>query len=146
MSRGGRVLVHSLVLAVSNICAILAGFVVYVLTRPADQLEVQIPVAIAMTLVLFSVWCLVTQRGAWTGLRFERAIEGLWVYVAAFPWAWVLFVAVHHTTQGYLTSWRNVAMLAAFQAVVNVVAVLAGLAIAGRAPYSHQAGDDSQSE
>ncbi len=138
-----RVIVHSLVLAVSNICAILAGFLVYVLARPAGQLHVQIPVAIAMTLVLFSVWCLVTQRGAWTRLRFERPSEGLWVYLGTFPCAWVLFAAVHYATQGYLTSWRNIAMLAAFQGVVNVVAVLTGLAIGGRVPYRHQTSGDT---
>jgi len=142
MSLRWRVIVHSLVLAVSNICGVLAGFVVYVVAGSAGQLEIQIPVAIAMTLVLFSVWCLVTQRGAWTGLRFERPAEGLGVYLAAFPWAGILFAAVHYATQGYLTSWRNVAMLAAFQAVVNVLAVLAGLAIAGRGPVSHRDPDD----
>ena len=143
MTRRDRVVVHSLVLAVSNICAILAGFVVYVLARPADQLHVQIPVAVAMTLALFAVWSLVTQRGAWTGLRFERLSEGLWVYLGAFPCAGVLFAAVHYGTQGYLTSWRNVAMLAAFQAVVNVVAVLTGLAIGGRASYSQRTSGDT---
>jgi hypothetical protein len=149
MTRRDRVLVHALVLAASNICAVLAGFVAYVLSGRAGQLGIQIPVAIAMTLVLFAVWSLVTQRGAWTGLRFERSAEGLWVYLAAFPWAAVLFLAVHYATQGYLTSWRNVAMLAGFQAVVNVVAVLVGLGMAGQAPYSQGARgtrDDSRSD
>ena len=134
MSRRFRIAAHSLVLAVANICAVLAGFVAYVLARPANQIALQLPVAVGVSLVLFAVWSLVTQRGAWQGLRIERPIEGVWIYLAAFVWGWVLFVPVHFVTQGFLTSWGNLGMLSMFQAVVNVVVVLTGLAIAGRAP------------
>ena len=123
--RGGVVLracPHGAVLAMVNAGSILAGFMAYNLMRPANQIAVQLPVAVIVTVVTFAAWCAIVFRWV-TPLK---SWEWLWTYFVALPWSVFAFVLVHRATQGYLTSFGNIVALWLFQLAVNPLALLAG--------------------
>jgi hypothetical protein len=119
---------HSLVLAAMNLISILAGFGLYLLIRPANQLSIQAPAAFVVSVAGFSAWMAITHRMRHFTLRVRALGDGLWLYLLGFPCAVTLFVPLHLATQGHLTSFGNLVAIGLFQSVVNIVAVFAGLA------------------
>ncbi len=119
--------VHSAILALANLASMLIGFAAYRLTGATNQLAVQVPVAACATVALFAVWMSLAGRFAPRALGVGGAADGWWIYGLATAWAPVFFVPVHFVTQGYLTSFGNVAALWAFQLPVNVAAVPIGM-------------------
>ncbi len=113
------IILHGLVLAVINIGAILFGFMVYVLVRPANQIAVQAPIAIVASIVATLVW-------AWISRRFAAPSKASlpWVFLIALIWLPAIFIPLHYLTQGYLADFDNVLWGWAFQAPVNAIALL----------------------
>ena len=123
---------HSAVLALINIAAVLAGFAAYHLLKPADQITIQVPVAAALSVAAFSGWLAVSCRVAPGKLRVSGSRDALWIYALALVWAPVIFVPLHFFTQGYVTAFSNVLALWAFQLIVNAIAVPLGMMAARR--------------
>ena len=118
-------LVLGVVLACVNLVSIIAGFAVYSAMRPTSQLGVQVPVAVLLSVALFALACRVLRA-----VLPRPTLGGLLaVYVFALLWAPAIFIPLHHTTQGYLTSAGNLIGLAAFQAPTNALVVLAASAV-----------------
>ncbi len=119
-----RLLIHSLALALIDIGAVLAGFALYTLVRPAPQRTVQIPAATLITVGSFLLWSLAVRR--WPGrrlsLKTSAELAGTWLLVLL--WTPSLFVPLHYLGRGYLTSWANIWNLWLFQMPVNAAAVL----------------------
>ncbi len=126
-----QAVVHGAVLAVMDILAVLLGFVVYVMVRPAPQLMVQVPVAGAAVVVLFVLWVLAIENrepGSSEPRRWEWVLIGLGSLVMA-P---IFFVPLHYIGRGHLTGWGNLISLWIFQVPVNIVALLVAARVSGR--------------
>lgn len=127
-----RLLLHSLVLAIVNLCGIWLGFVVYSLVRGPGQIAVQLPIAFIVTVGAFAAWIMILAARGPRRLRIGGGAQARWVFGLSLPWAAVVFVPLHYLTQGYLTAFSNVAALWLFQAAANLVAVVVAAAVAGR--------------
>ena len=115
---------QSFVLALLNICAIIVGFAVFVISRIPNQLSIQIPAAIIISVISYIIWC--------QGLRIMHldflspwGKKGLIIiYVLALVWSPIIFVPLHYFTQGYLTSFGNVLAIWLFQIPTNFLTLL----------------------
>jgi hypothetical protein len=117
-----RLLLHSLVLALTDIVAALAGFGIYALVRPAPQRMVQIPAAGLMAIGAFSLWSLLIRRWSQKTLSLKNVSELAGTWLLALLWTPTLFIPLHYLCRGYLTSWANIWNLWLFQMPVNAVA------------------------
>lgn len=141
-----RRVVHSAALGFANLAAILAGFAAYRLLGAADQIAVQVPVAAVSTVAIFAAWLGVSTRVAPGALGVAGAKDGVWIYGLAPAWAAAAFVPVHFVTQGYLTSFGNVAALWTFQLAVNAAAVPIGFGAARRRDGGAERRDRSKTD
>lgn len=123
--------VHSLVLAITNIVAILIGFGVYHLLKPVNQVAVQVPVAAMVSIIGFVSWRFFTRRLSFKGFAQPSSGELAWVYLAALLWTPLIFVPLHYVSQGYLTSMGNILGIWLFQVPVNILAILAAHKLRG---------------
>jgi len=88
-----------------------------------DQLTVQLPVAVVVSVLGFGVWVWSVNRAASARIRYRGREDGGWTYLLALPLAVIAFVPVHFVTQGYLTSLSNILALWMFQLGTNAIAV-----------------------
>lgn len=127
-----RTLVHAAVLATANLFGIWLGFLAFALSSTANQILVQVPVAVVVTVALFAAWIrLLGARGS-ARLRIDGARNWAWVYGLAPICAAVVFVPLHQITQGYWTAFSNLLALWTFQLVANGFAVAIAAAICAR--------------
>jgi hypothetical protein len=127
-----RVLLHALVLAGMNITAIIAGFVVYSIARAPNQLGVQVPVAVGLSVLGFAAWNALIDRRGWADLHLRRPLDCVWIYLAVIPCAWLIFIPLHYLTRGYLSSGSNLIALTWFQLAANPLVLAIGLSVARR--------------
>jgi hypothetical protein len=118
-----RLLLHSFVLAIIDIAAVLLGFGVYSLLRPIHQIAVQAPAAAIIAAATFLIWNLLIRN--WRGSK--MALQGTAEFVGTWPltllWSPILFVPLHYLGRGYLTSWANIWNLWLFQMPTNTFAL-----------------------
>ena len=120
-----RISLHSLVLTITDISAILFGFWMYKLARiqwPVDQIAVQFPAALVFCVLAFAVWSWLVRRLV-NQLALRGRGEYLWTYIAALLWSPAIFVPLHYVTQGYLTDIGNIIGLWVFQSLANIAAL-----------------------
>jgi hypothetical protein len=128
-SRFLTIALHSLVLAVANLGSILVGFAAYGVAGSVNQIAVQVPVAVVLTVVGFSLWLVMCHRAGQLTIDVEAAADATWIYLLAVPWAIALFTPLHFVTQGYLTSLGNIFAVVVFQGVVNIITVPVAVAL-----------------
>ena len=116
-------LLHGVVLAAASLAAIVAGFAAWSLVRGVDQLLVQLPVAVVLTLAAFPAWLLAARHLLGTQSPPRSTRELALVLVVALLAGPLLLVPLHYVTQGYLTSPGNLLALLAFQGPVDLAAV-----------------------
>lgn len=117
-----RIGLHSLVLTLTDIVAILFGFWMYKLVLiqlPVNQIAVQAPVALVFCVLAFAVWSWLVRRLV-NRLALRDRDEYLWTYIAALLWSPAIFVPLHYVTQGYLTDIGNIIGLWVFQSLANI--------------------------
>ncbi|HIJ64603.1 MAG TPA: hypothetical protein HPP77_01525 [Candidatus Hydrogenedentes bacterium] len=124
-----RILLHGVVLLLANFTGIFAGFMAYNLMKPANQISVQVPVAAALSVLLFVTWSIFVQAFPSKKLVLQGPSEFAWVFLAALVWNPVIFVPVHYVTQGYLTAPGNIVASMAFQLPVNAITLALTCAI-----------------
>lgn len=111
---------HGFFLAILNIASILMGFTVYHLIRPANQIAMQLPIAMLLTMVGVCIWRFL----AFKDLAI-RQISGFGkIWITALLWCPVIGVTLHYFTQGYLTSFGNIVAVWTFQIIANSLAFL----------------------
>lgn len=120
-----RICLHSLILTLANIASILIGFGLYHSLKPVNQIAVQIPAAVMLSIIAFVTWGLIIHHLPFQRLFWENSRELAWVYLAALLWGPLIFVPFHYVTQGYLTAFGNILPTWLFQLPVNLLAVLA---------------------
>ena len=120
-----RIGLHSLVLTLTDIVAILFGFWMYkliLIQLPVNQIAVQAPIALVFCVLAFAVWSWLVRRLV-NRLALRGRDEYLWTYVAALLWSPAIFVPMHYLTQGYLTDIGNIIGLWVFQSLANIAAL-----------------------
>ena len=118
-----RISLHSFILVLINLAAIIIGFLIFKLHKTANQITIQIPVAVVLSILLFILWNWLVKHLSFKRLYLEKLEDFLLIYVASLLWAPVIFVPIHYITQGYLTSIGNILALLFFQLPTNGLAV-----------------------
>ena len=118
-----RISLCSLLLTLSNLIGILAGFIAYRAIGEVNQLAVQLPLAVTCSIVIFALWCRLSHTAPFHRLALGSRREFAYVFLASLAWNPVVFVPLHYITQGYLTSAGNIVALLFFQVPVNALAV-----------------------
>jgi hypothetical protein len=120
-----RIGLHSAALVLADLAGILGGFVVFKALHFAsfEQIIVQLPVAAALSMLLFWLWSFSLKVFGGARLLLPDLPELLLVLVASVFLAAAVFVPLHFFTQGYLTSIDNLVLLALYQAPVNLIAL-----------------------
>jgi hypothetical protein len=122
--RFDRALIHGFVLAVATIGAIGVGFAVYKMIGLKNQIAVQVLIAGLVCVGAFAGWGWLAHRVTGGGLSLANLKELGIAYAAAFIWMPILFVPLHFTTQGYLTSLGNIFTVWLFQLPFNLLSLL----------------------
>jgi hypothetical protein len=117
-----RVGLHSLMLLLADFAGVLAGFLAYK-TLDFPQMTIQLPVAVAVSLLLFLLGSVLVPVFGGKPLRLSDLKELLLVFVFSIALALAVFVPLHFLTQGYLTASGNLVMLAFYQIPVNLIAL-----------------------
>ena len=120
-----RISLYSLILVIANIGAIYCGFIVYYLMKPANQIAVQLPVAVIISIFCFVLWNLLTRINLLKSYAIKEKQAFIYIYFAALIWAPVIYIPLHYVTQGYLTSFSNIIALWIFQLPVNLISIIA---------------------
>jgi hypothetical protein len=120
-----RIGLHGLVLVLADFAGILGGFVAFKALHFAsfEQILIQLPVAAALSVLLFGLWSLLLRAFGGKQLLLPDLKELLWVFVASILLAAAVFVPLHYLTQGYLTAVANLVLLALYQVPVNLIAL-----------------------
>ena len=92
-------------LLIADLTGVIVGFIIYHFAKPANQLVIQIPVAVILSIVLFTIWVLLIRVLPFKNLRLRTQLEFVGVFVTALLWNPLVFVPLHYFTQGYLTKW-----------------------------------------
>jgi hypothetical protein len=117
-----RIILHSLVLALADLAGILGGFMAYkALEFP--QLVIQLPVAVAVSILLFLAWSILLPVRGGQQLRLLDLKELLLVFFGTAAWAPLVFVPLHFFTQGYWTAQENLVALALYQIPTNLISL-----------------------
>ena len=119
-----RIILHGFSLSTANIISIIVAFGVYKALRPVHQLAVQIPVAVALYIAIFLLWMLLVRIPFFKFIAIKTFKELSWIFLASLAWGPIIFIPLHHTTQGYLTGSGNIIALFQFQLPVNVFVIL----------------------
>ncbi|HPF36265.1 MAG TPA: hypothetical protein P5571_15705 [Candidatus Krumholzibacteria bacterium] len=126
-----RHLMNGAALAAGNMLGIVLGFYAFALFRNPNQQQVQIPVAVIASVVVFLIWARfanVPRRGR-LGLRGRR--DGVLAYALALPVAAAAFVPLHYLFSGYLTAASNIVAGWLFMLLANPLVVGVAVAAAG---------------
>ena len=116
------ILLHSLVLTLTNMGAILMAFGIYqviLLFTPVNQRAVQTPLAIVLNVLIFLGWIWFIDR-FFRNYRLNKSSDYYLVYFTAGVWNPIIFIPLHYLTQGYMTSFANIIVLWMYQVLVNV--------------------------
>jgi len=114
-------LLHGFVLASIQLFSILSGFGVHTLLGFGNQIAIQLPVAVLVSVGGFSVWVWLLDRANLNRLNLRSRQGLISTLLASFLWAPDIFIPLHYFTQGYLTSIGNVLAIWAFQLPVNII-------------------------
>lgn len=110
-------------LAVINLSALIVAYGIYYYFRPAPQILFQSVAASALSIIAFFATCALIRKAKHAGPLFQQRNEFLTLLVSAFLFIPIIFVPVHYFTQGYLTSFGNIAGIWLFQLPTNVISI-----------------------
>ena len=119
-----RIIIHGFVLSATNILSIIVAFGVYKMLKVPHQLLVQIPVAIALSISIFLVWMLLVRIPLFKFISIQTVKEFSWIFLASLALGPIIFIPLHHASQGYWTGSGNIIALFQFQLPVNVLVIL----------------------
>ncbi len=116
-------MLHSFILAITNLLSILVGFTIYHFIPQFNQSLIQIPVATFFSVIIFIVWVLIIRFKKIVKLIPENRIDYIFIIIVSLLWIPIIFYPLHYFTQHYITSYRNISWVWMFQIPVNVIIV-----------------------
>jgi len=123
--------INGFVLAAINITSILAGFAVYSIWEPSNQMGVQVPVAAALSIAAFVIWCVLVEKLRWQYVYLKGKADLFLVYLASLAFSPIVFVPLHYVAKGYVTSFGNITGMWTFQVPVNILVILLAARVQG---------------
>jgi hypothetical protein len=119
-----RIALHSLVLTVADIGGIAVGaFAASRILGDGIPLWLQLPIAVALTVLCFRGWTSLLRVFRSTKLKLAGTKELYGCLWASLVWAPLVFIPLHFITQGYWTAVGNLVALAVYQLPVNAIAL-----------------------
>lgn len=109
---------YGLLLSLINLISIILGFVFYYLFKTPNQIEIQLPTAVLLSCLFFTMSVLLIKSKKEISMSVFSVIR---IYLFSMLWTPVVFVPLHYMTQGYLTSMENILYTWFFQAVTNIL-------------------------
>ena len=119
-----RISLNSFILVIANIGAIYCGFIVYHLLKPANQIAVQLPIAVILSIAGYILWNLLLRINFFKKFTIKEKHEFIYIYFAALLWVPLVFVPLHYVSQDYLTSFGNIFAIWIFQLPVNLISIV----------------------
>jgi len=119
-----RISLYSFSMVVANFVAIYCGFIVNYLLKSANQITIQLPIAIILSVTFFLLWILLMQLHIFKRFVIKEKQDLFSVYIFALILNPVLYIPLHYITQGYLTSFGNVFAIWMFQLLVNLISII----------------------
>jgi len=119
-----KIILHSFILAVINIIAVLFGFGVYHFFMEYNQLAVQIPVSAVFSIIVFTTWIVILKYKNISKLFPEGWLEFLLILLFSLAWLPLIFLPLHYITRGYITAFGNIYLNWIFQIPTSIVIVL----------------------
>ncbi len=119
-----RIVIHGFALSAANIISIIIAFGVYKILKTTHQMLVQVPVAVILSIGIFLLWLIAARLPLFKFISIKSLKELSWIFLASLAWSPIIFIPLHHTTQGYLTGSGNIIALFQFQLPVNVLVIL----------------------
>jgi hypothetical protein len=117
---------HGLVLVIADLAGVGGGAIAaFQVWGVPNQVWLQLPIAVGLSIILFSTWMLVLGASGFRRLQFLEAKEAGVCLVLSVVWAPAIFVPLHYVTQEYLTSIGNLIALALYVLPVNALALAA---------------------
>ncbi|HOD01623.1 MAG TPA: hypothetical protein PKH50_02810 [bacterium] len=113
-------LINGLVLSLINIISIILGFIIYQISKSRTQISIQIISACFFSVVLFLLWQFISQK-LFRKITIEKKSDYWKTYSASILFSPVIFIPLHYLTEGYLTSWQNIAGIFMFQIPTNIL-------------------------
>lgn len=124
-----RILIHATVLVIADLGGIVGGAgVAFLVLRTANQVWLQLPVAVVLTVAGFWIWLRALPVAGLRRLEPATMGERCGCWAVSIVLAPLLFVPIHYFTQGYLTDPGNLMALCFYQVPVNAVALAIGSA------------------
>jgi hypothetical protein len=121
-----RIGAHSLVLVIADLAGIAGGaLTAFHILGVANQVGLQLPVAILLTVGFFCAWIFFLRVLGLTRLSCASPKECWASWGISILWAPLLFIPLHYFTQGYVTGSGNLIALALYQVPVNILALVA---------------------
>ncbi|MCB1150604.1 hypothetical protein KDK88_03610 [bacterium] len=127
-----RHLMNGAALAAGNMLGIVLGFYAFALFRNPNQQQVQIPVAVIASVVVFLGWTWFANTRGHGRLGFHGRRDAALAYVLALPLAAAVFVPLHFLVRGYLTGPGNLVAGGLFQVLANLAVVGIAVTVAGQ--------------
>lgn len=124
-----RIIIHGFALSAANIISIIFAFGVYKILKTPHQLLIQVPVAVILSIEIFLLWLIVARLPLFKFISIKFLKEFSWIFLASLAWGPIIFIPLHHASQGYLTGSGNVIALFQFQLLVNVLVVIVARAV-----------------
>ena len=118
-----KISLHSFVMVIINFTAILTGFLVFKFLRSSDQIYIQIPVALLLSILLFISWNWLIKILSLKRLFLKESQEFFLTFFASLLWSPLIFVPVHYLITGYLTSIGNIVAVLFLQIFINSIAL-----------------------
>jgi hypothetical protein len=110
---------YGLLLSLVNLISIILGFVFYYLFKTPNQIEIQLPIAVLLSCLFFTMNVfLLIKSNKEISMSVFSVIR---IYLFSMLWTPVVFVPLHYMTQGYLTSIGNILYTWIFQATTNIL-------------------------
>lgn len=119
-----RIIIHGLALSAANIFSIISAFGVYKMLNTPHRLLIQVPVAVALSIVIFLFWMLLVRTPLFKSISVRSLKELSWIFPASLALGPIVFIPLHHATQGYFTGTGNIIALFQFQLPVNILVIL----------------------
>jgi len=119
-----RIIIHGFALSAANIISIIVAFGVYKILKTPHQLLVQVPVAVILSIGIFLLWLIVARLPLFKFISIKSLKELSRIFLASLAWSPIIFIPLHHASQGYLTGSGNIIALFQFQLPVNVLVIL----------------------
>jgi hypothetical protein len=119
-----RPLLHSLLLALVNIGAIIMAFGLYKLLKPPNQMAFQAPIAALLSISTFTLWIYLIACFHFEKMQIQNRNELVCIYFLTLIWMPVILIPLHYSTQGYWTSFSNILAVWIFQIPVNFITLL----------------------